>query len=102
VYGEPILIQGRPDTLTNPIVLVEVLSDATREYDRGEKFSFYQEIPTLRQYVTIEQNETRIETFSLPSIAPEPRILTNLNDTLSLDPVSIMIPVREIYRLVFG
>src|SRR5881397_1818652 len=34
VCGEPLLMQGRPDTLTNPTMLLEVLSDATREYDR--------------------------------------------------------------------
>ena len=35
VCGEPLLVQGRPDTLTNPTALIEILSDATREYDRG-------------------------------------------------------------------
>ncbi len=39
VCGDPLLIQGRPDTLTNPIVLIEVLSDAMREYDRGQKLT---------------------------------------------------------------
>src|SRR5262245_3767985 len=47
VCSEPVLLRGRPDTLINPIVLVEVLSDATREYDRGEKSILYKEIPTL-------------------------------------------------------
>src|SRR5439155_22791024 len=57
VCGEPLLIHGRPDTLTNPIVLVEVLSDATREYDRGQKFTLYKEIPALREYVLVEQDQ---------------------------------------------
>jgi putative restriction endonuclease len=63
VCGTPLLIQGRPDTLTNPLALIEVLSDATREYDRGQKFTLYKEIPTLREYALIEQDEVLVEIF---------------------------------------
>lgn len=55
------LVAGRPDTATNPVLLVEVLSDATRDYDRGEKFELYKKIPSLTEYLTIEQEAVRIE-----------------------------------------
>lgn len=42
------------ETVTNPVVLVEVLSDSTRDYDRTDKFDLYRSIPTLRHYVLIE------------------------------------------------
>lgn len=51
------------NTIVNPIVLVEVLSDSTEAYDRGEKFAHYRRIPSLREYVLVSQDEPRIEVF---------------------------------------
>jgi Uma2 family endonuclease len=51
------------DTVVNPILLVEVLSDSTEAYDRGEKFAHYRRIPSLREYVLVSQHEPRIEVF---------------------------------------
>jgi Uma2 family endonuclease len=51
------------NTITNPTVIVEVLSDSTEAYDRGEKFHHYQRIPSLRAYVLVSQREARIEVF---------------------------------------
>ncbi|MFO0757998.1 MAG: Uma2 family endonuclease [Byssovorax sp.] len=48
---------------TNPVVLVEVLSDSSEAYDRGQKFAHYRRIPSLREYVLIGQGEPRIEVF---------------------------------------
>jgi Uma2 family endonuclease len=52
-----------PNTVTNPTVIVEILSDGTEAYDRGEKFHHYQRIPGLRAYVLVAQREARIEVF---------------------------------------
>jgi Uma2 family endonuclease len=49
------------DAITNPIVLVEVLSDSTEAYDRGAKAAHYRRIASLREYVLVSQNEPRIE-----------------------------------------
>jgi Uma2 family endonuclease len=49
--------------VTNPVVLVEVLSDATERYDRDGKFQAYKRIVSLREYVLISQEEPRIEVF---------------------------------------
>lgn len=51
------------DAISNPIVLVEVLSDSTEAYDRGEKFTHYRRIPSLREYVLVAQLASRIEVF---------------------------------------
>ncbi|WP_104981923.1 Uma2 family endonuclease [Sorangium cellulosum] len=51
------------DAALNPIVLVEVLSDSTEAYDRGQKFAHYRRIPSLREYVLVSQHEQRIEVF---------------------------------------
>jgi Uma2 family endonuclease len=51
-------------TATNPVVIVEVLSPSTEQYDREEKFSHYRRIPSLQSYVLISQEEKRLEVFS--------------------------------------
>ena len=102
VCGKPLLIQGRPDTLTNPIVLVEVLSDATREYDHGQKFTLYKEIPTLREYMLIEQSRVLVETFRKSGGNWEPLTCDNLEAVVSLESVGLTIPVAGIYHLVFS
>lgn len=49
---------------TNPTVIVEVLSDSTEEYDRGEKFENYKSIPSLEEYLLVHQNGRTLEVFS--------------------------------------
>jgi Uma2 family endonuclease len=51
------------NVVINPIVLIEVLSDSTEAYDRGEKFAHYRRIPSLREYVLVSQHQPRIEVF---------------------------------------
>lgn len=48
---------------TNPVLLVEVLSDSSEGYDRGEKFAHYRRLPSLREYVLVSQRSRRIEVF---------------------------------------
>jgi Uma2 family endonuclease len=54
------------EAVTNPTMLVEVLSESTEEYDRGEKFAHYMKIPTLEQYVLVAQDRRRIESLRRP------------------------------------
>lgn len=51
------------DTLVNPCILVEVLSDSTEAYDRGAKFAHYRTIPSLQEYVLVPQHERKIEHY---------------------------------------
>ncbi|MCA9706389.1 MAG: Uma2 family endonuclease [Myxococcales bacterium] len=52
------------DAALNPTVIVEVLSDSTEAYDRGEKFAHYRRIPSLREYLLVSQHEPRIEAYA--------------------------------------
>ncbi|MEM6312804.1 MAG: Uma2 family endonuclease [Planctomycetota bacterium] len=49
--------------ITNPTLVVEILSESTAEFDRTEKFSFYRMLPSLREYVLVAQNRAAIDTF---------------------------------------
>jgi Uma2 family endonuclease len=55
---------GTKDTIVNPVLLAEVLSDSTEGYDRGTKFEHYRQIPSLRTYLLVSQKEPLIEQFS--------------------------------------
>ena len=63
VCGEPQFEDAHLDTLINPHLIIEVLSDSTESYDRGKKFAHYRTIDSLREYVLVSQTECRIERF---------------------------------------
>jgi Uma2 family endonuclease len=61
VCGKEELLDQKSDTLLNPILLIEVLSDSTKDYDRGEKFEQYRRLKSLREYWTVAQDKIHIE-----------------------------------------
>lgn len=63
VCGAPTFEDEHNDTLLNPTVIVEVLSDSTEAYDRGRKFEHYRQIPSLAEYLLVAQDRHRIEQF---------------------------------------
>lgn len=68
VCGPALTAAESPNTLTNPLLLVEVLSGETEAYDRGEKFAHYRRLPSLQSYLLVAQNTRQIEHFQrLPS-----------------------------------
>lgn len=54
------------EAITNPVLVVEILSDSTESYDRGEKFAHYMRLPSLKEYVLASQAERHIEIFRRP------------------------------------
>jgi Uma2 family endonuclease len=53
VCGKPKMLDSTFDTLVNPAVLIEVMSTSTEQYDRGTKFFYYMQIPSLKEYILI-------------------------------------------------
>jgi Uma2 family endonuclease len=65
VVQRPIQLQsGRGDTITNPLVIAEVLSKSTKSYDRDEKFAAYRTIVSFQEYLLIDQYAPHIEQYS--------------------------------------
>ncbi|MFN8290568.1 MAG: Uma2 family endonuclease [Chitinophagaceae bacterium] len=62
VCGNPELQENRPDTLTNPSVIFEILSPSTRSADKRRKFFFYMQIPSLKEYIMIDSQKRHITT----------------------------------------
>ncbi len=59
--GDEEVAAGSGDTILNPVLIVEVLSPWTRDYDRGEKFEHYRALPRLREYLTVAQSKPHAE-----------------------------------------
>ncbi len=106
VYPDLTVICGSPafnetdnqDTLLNPTLLVEVLSPSTANKDRGEKFMYYRQIPSLRQYLLLDSTTVHAELFTLDE--PGRWVLTetrDLNSLLDLSSISCQVPLSEVY-----
>lgn len=82
-------------TITNPILLVEVLSPSTADYDRGEKLEHYKQIPSLREVVLVAHGERMLEVWgradggawSCEQVRAGTAILASVTATLTIDDV---------------
>jgi Uma2 family endonuclease len=101
IQGEPVYHENRQDTITNPVLIVEVLSKSTKNYDRGDKFEFYRSIPEFREYIMIDQYRYKVEQFAKTS---EGKWLFTEYDSadsvLALSSLDFQIPLRDIYERV--
>jgi Uma2 family endonuclease len=64
IADEPEFFNNRKDTITNPQVIIEVLSKSTKGYDREDKFAAYRKIPSFQEYLLIDQTRIHVEQFS--------------------------------------
>lgn len=101
VCGKAEFYEGRDDTLVNPLVIFEILSDSTKVRDRIEKFDFYRSLPSFQEYILIDQYKIHVEQMYLET--RNKWILSEYNeitDVLKLAKVNVQIPLQEIYRRV--
>jgi Uma2 family endonuclease len=88
----------KPDTPLNPTLLVEVLSPTTSQYDRSEKFMLYRQVPSLRQYLTLDSSNIHAELHTLDELGRW--VLTetrNLAAVLDLSSIGCQVPLAEVY-----
>ena len=98
VCGEIETAEEDADTVTNPRVLVEVLSPSTERYDRTTKFRHYQQIPSLREYVLVSQTEPLCERFSmLESGEWTVASFVGLDAVLELRSVPVRVRLADLY-----
>ncbi|RCJ25051.1 hypothetical protein A6S26_17825 [Nostoc sp. ATCC 43529] len=99
IQGEPLYERTSTTTVTNPIMIVEVLSKSTENHDRTNKFRFYRSIPTLQEYIIINQYEYLVEQFN--KNAEGKWVLTEYESAdaiLSLKSIDFQISFSEIYE----
>ena len=101
IADEPEFFNNRTDTITNPQVIIEVLSKSTKSYDREDKFAAYRTIPTFQEYLLIDQNRIHVEQFfktgkkrwTLCEYDEE-------DENISLETVSFEISLQDLYNKV--
>ncbi len=101
VCGQPQFADDQRDTLLNPTLIVEVLSESSKDYDRGGKFEHYRSLASLNEYVLIAQDKHHVEHFVRQ---PDNRWLlseTNwLEDTIHLSSIDCDLALIEVYDKV--
>ena len=101
VCDTPQFSDQRRDTLTNPTLIVEVLSKSTKDYDRGEKFEQYRAIKSFKEYVLVAQDKYHVEHFVRQSDDTWFFSETNrLEDTLELITIGCHLKISEVYDKV--
>lgn len=88
------------DTLLNPIVVIEVLSQSTEASDKGEKFRRYQQLASLQEYILISQDQVRVEHRLRQDKNWISSELTSLEDILQFISVEAELSLQQIYRFV--
>ena len=97
--GPPELDDDHHDTLSNPVVLIEVLSASTEAYDRTTRFDHYRTLTSLRDYVLVAQDRPHVERYSRQSTHLwEFWESAGIDDSLSLPSLQMALPLAEIYR----
>jgi len=101
VCGEPQFDDDHKDTLLNPTLIVEVLSESTKDYDRGAKFEQYRKIESFVEYVLIAQDKRHVEHFIRQAGNRWLLSETNrLEDTLELTSIACNLMLTEVYDKV--
>lgn len=98
IADKPEFWHQRKDIITNPLVVVEVLSPSSKPYDVFEKFHLYQELPSFCEYIIISQSEIAIEQWYRKDIDTWVKSEMNaLEQFLKIPSLNIEIPLSEIY-----
>ncbi|MDJ0595379.1 MAG: Uma2 family endonuclease [Pleurocapsa sp. MO_226.B13] len=97
--GQPVLQDNRNDTITNPLLIVEVLSKSTKNYDQGDKFDYYRSIPQFAEYILVDQYKYHLKQFAK---ADDGRWwlseYQNQNDILRFASLDLEIKLIDIYE----
>ena len=101
ICGEIETTPDRKDIATNPTLIVEVLSPGNMKWDRGGKLLKYWTIPSLKEYVIIEQSHPQVDVYTRsPGDEWYFTSYQSLEDTVALHSIHIKVPMRGIYRNV--
>lgn len=99
--GDIQFADDQKDTILNPVLLIEVLSESTRDYDRGRKFQYYRTLPSLVEYLTVAQDEPHVEQYTRQNggqwLLQE---FSEMSETIRLVSFPGVLPLTEIYDKV--
>lgn len=102
VNGACVFEDANKDIVTNPYMIIEILSDATESVDRGQKFKDYRSLPSLQEYILVAQDKYCIESFYRNSanqwiVADE---IVNEMESFTFKSIELTLPLKSIYQRV--
>jgi len=98
VCGEIKTLNNDQFNLLNPILIIEVLSPSTRNYDRGMKFQLYKDIPSFTEYLLVDSTARFVEVhFKNSNSVWQSIIHTDIAEDVELSSISVRIPMHAIY-----
>lgn len=97
---DPQFVDNEFDTLTNPTVIIEILSPSTEKIDRGPKFHAYLKIPSLKAYLMIAQDRYSVEIYSRQGEGWHYQRYQMPEDRIEIESIGVRLTVAEIYHLV--
>ncbi len=101
IRGDVSYHENRSDTVLNPLVIVEVLSKSTGNYDRGDKFKFYRSIPEFQEYILIDQYQYSVEQFVKTEMGKwQLNFYESADAILTLSSVEFQINFADLYEQV--
>jgi Uma2 family endonuclease len=86
------------DAITNPIVIVEVLSPSTEQYDRGEKLEHYKKIPALQEVVFVAHDEPRVDVLRRRPDGSWSSSQGRSGERMPLQSLGVELDVAEVFR----
>jgi Uma2 family endonuclease len=99
--NEPRFLDAEVDTLLNPTLIVEILSESTARYVRNLKSRLYRKLPSLKQYVIVDQNETLVEVYTRTSQGEWTlKDASELKQSIALKPIKRKLSLAAIYEKV--
>jgi Uma2 family endonuclease len=104
ICEQPQFWNNRRDIITNPLLIVEVLSPSTQSYDKLGKFELYKQIPSFQEYVLVNTDDFGVETrFQEETDLWRIKKHTNANDTIALRSLGTSISMADVYEHIeFG
>lgn len=101
VCEEPQFWQGREDLIINPLLIVEVLSRSTASFDKSGKFLLYEQLPSFREYVLVEQSYPRVDSwFRTTEHSWDKTVQMNVEGNLELRSVGVSLSLTEVYEYI--
>ncbi|MGI8742909.1 MAG: Uma2 family endonuclease [Bryobacteraceae bacterium] len=98
VCGKPKFAEADKNTLLNPQLIIEVLSESTEKYDRGLKFGYYRSLPSLQEYLLVSQDSKVVEHYVRGADGGWTFQATEgLGTRITLASLNIELPLDEIY-----
>ena len=100
ICGETQFADEERDVILNPVLIVEVLSESTEAFDRGKKFSSYQQIESLREYLLVAQDEFVVEHYLRQEDGWLYTKASGLDSALDLPALNCRMALSDIYNKV--